>query len=289
MRTFLLDDYLVQDFVRTSQHQNKKYDPLLSGKFKELVASTNSATSYSKMLQNGKELSSKFPALLENAQSELDNFKTADDYISVTYPTEGQQNTAGQTVTVSGTVKDDCTLTLNGQAVGVGATDKKFAPVATVVEGLNRLGFVVTNKRGKTYNKDITIVGILPAPVQPSVTPSTATPYVSPSQPLTKDSPDYKCACIQKGYEVELTDPLVYSFQTVFNSLQSKYPSETRMSIADYICKAKELIETETIVKKTLLEVAQEINNGITPEIAQSISLKEEAALYVTLVKQNGQ
>lgn len=124
--------------------------------------------------------------------------------------------------------------------------------------------------------------------------PSTPTPVPEPAPapvPITsgEDSLEYKCAVINNGGPVSLSDPLVANFKYVLDSLQSKYPSYTREQISDIICMAKERIDTTTTAKKSLLEIAHGINNGITAEVAQSITLEEEAALYVGLVRQSGQ
>ena len=80
---------------------------------------------------------------------------------------------------------------------------------------------------------------------------------------------------------MELSDPTVTNFKYVFDSLQSKFPSETRMGISDSVCRAKELIDTTTTEQKTLLEVAHGINN----DSSFSPVLNEVAAYYIGQVR----
>jgi hypothetical protein len=118
---------------------------------------------------------------------------------------------------------------------------------------------------------------ITPAPPAPSPAPAATT--------VTTSSPEYKCACIQSGYEVALSDPLVTNFKYVFDSLQPKFPSKTRMGISDIVCTAKERIDTTTTAQKSLLEVAHGINNNSS----LSSSLEEVAALYIGMVRSGTQ
>lgn len=121
-----------------------------------------------------------------------------------------------------------------------------------------------------------------------SATPSAIT-YSTTETTVTKDSPEYKCACINAGCEVELSDDLVANFGYVFDSLMAKFPGYTRLNIANIVCAAKERIDTSTIAKKSLLEVAHEINNSVPIEAAGVVSLEEVAAAYVGLLRQYGQ
>jgi hypothetical protein len=193
-----------------------RYGLLVSDKYRDYVASTGIKVTQKNTWEKAKDLAAKFPDLAEKAETEMDNFRTADDYIIVTGPTEGQQFTVGLTATVQGTVKDECSLTLNGQSVGIGNTDKKFAPVVTVVEGANRLSLVVTNKRGKTYNKDITIVGIQPAPPSPAPTPyNPPSPAPTPYNPPTISLDEFNA--IQDGMTYEQVVAIVGGAGTVLS------------------------------------------------------------------------
>jgi hypothetical protein len=124
------------------------------------------------------------------------------------------------------------------------------------------------------------------APATPQSTPSSKPKTTSKSSPqtTTTKSPEYMCASIQEGYEVAANDPLVSSFATIFDALQSEYPSDARESFADVVVTAKQQLDSNTTVNQTLLEVAQGIYGSTTPEIAKSVSLQEIAAAYVTIL-----
>jgi hypothetical protein len=123
-------------------------------------------------------------------------------------------------------------------------------------------------------------------PSTPKSTPSSKTKTTTKSSPqtTTTKSPEYMCASIQKGFEVAANDPLVSSFAAIFDALQSEYPNNTRESIADSIVTAKQLLDSNSTVNQTLLEVAQGILESTTPEIAKSVSLNEIAAAYDTIL-----
>jgi hypothetical protein len=169
------------NLLRFCEGLEKKYDFVLSNGYRKDAASTNLELTAKSKVEKAKDLAAKFPDLTDKAEKEMDNFRTVDDYITTGISsgsaTEGKQYTVGQTATVQGTVKEDCTLTLNGQPVGIDSKTKGFAPAAIVVEGQNTLSLMVTNKRGRTYTKNITVVGIKPAPPPP--TPAYTPPPVS--------------------------------------------------------------------------------------------------------------
>ena len=273
-------------WLAASKDLESKYGLLVSDNYRKLVDTTKAKMDATKgYWEKAKNLAAKFPKLAEKAEKEMDNFRTVDDYISVTGVSEGQQYTAGIPISAKGTVKDDCTIAFNGQPVGVDSKIKEFAPSAVIIEGPNKLSFVVTNKRGKVYNKEITVIGIPPAPSPPSAVTTPLPPTPTPSTTVTTSSPEYKCACIDAGHEVELTDPLVTNFKYVFDSLQSKFPSNTRIDISDTVCAAKERIDTTTTAQKSLLEVAHGIDNNSS----LSSSLDEVAALYIGMVRNGTQ
>lgn len=120
----------------------------------------------------------------------------------------------------------------------------------------------------------------------PSTTPSTSSNTPAPtSTTIKKDSPEYLCASIQKGYEIELTDPLVNQFKVALDALQITFPGSTRMKIADVLVAAKKMIDEQTTAKMTLLQLAQELNKSVPPEARGTVTLEETAALYVSLLK----
>ncbi len=124
------------------------------------------------------------------------------------------------------------------------------------------------------------------APISQPATTAQPAPTPAPMETtISTASPEYKCASIQSGSEVALNDPLVTNFKYVFDSLQPKFPSKTRMGISDIVCAAKERINTTTTAKKSLLEVAHGINNNSS----LSSSLEEVAALYIGMVRNGTQ
>ena len=107
-----------------------------------------------------------------NAAKEASKYaKTVDDFISIDNVQNGQELTAQPSV-IAGTAKADCTITLNGQPVGIVAETRKFMPTVNIVEGSNTLAFVVTDKDGKTYNKNITVTGGLSPDTYKGVSPA---------------------------------------------------------------------------------------------------------------------
>ena len=110
------------------------------------------------------------PSVTETTTSEPSvPIKTADDFIT-TEVYDGQEVTSGP-VMIKGTVKEDCTITLNGQPVGIEAATKQFAPTINVVEGDNTLTFVVTDSNGKPCTKSLKLVGILSPEAYKAVSP----------------------------------------------------------------------------------------------------------------------
>ena len=106
-----------------------------------------------------------------NAAKEAPNFaETADDFISIDNVQNGQELTAQPSV-IAGTAKLECTITLNGQPVGIVPETKQFMPTVNIAEGPNTLAFVVTDANGKTYNKNITITGTLAMETYKAVSP----------------------------------------------------------------------------------------------------------------------
>jgi hypothetical protein len=100
------------------------------------------------------------PSVTETTTSEpSEPIKTADDFIT-TEVYDGQEVTAGPLM-IKGTVKEDCSITLNGQPVGIEAATKQFAPTINVVEGDNALAFVVTDINGKACTKSLKLTGVL--------------------------------------------------------------------------------------------------------------------------------
>jgi hypothetical protein len=95
--------------------------------------------------------------------------KTASDYIS-TDVFEGQEVTTGACA-VNGTVKEDCTITLNGQPVAVDATTKRFGPVINIAEGPNTLTFSIKGSSGNSVTRTLTLVGVLSPETYKAVSP----------------------------------------------------------------------------------------------------------------------
>lgn len=266
--------------LENSQDLADKYKFLLSDGYRQFVTSTNTDLVAKATVKKAQEIAEELPALLTQAGQKLDSFRTVDDLIAVEGPAEGISTfVAGASVPVKGTIKEE------GAKVSLGTTalqieDNGFSGSYVIPnEGPSKIQLVVTSKYGGTFTKEITVIGqpkpvVAPVPAPtPAPTPTTTT--------VTKDSPEYKCACIQAGHEVDLTDPLVTNFKYVYDSLQSKFPAQTRMGISDIVCAAKERIDTTTTAKKSLLDVAHGINNNAY----LSTSLEEVAALYIGMVR----
>jgi hypothetical protein len=110
------------------------------------------------------------PAVTETTTSEpSESTKTAGDFIT-TEVYDGQEVTSGPLM-IKGTVKEDCTITLNGQPVGIEGATKQFAPTINVVEGDNALAFVVTDSQGNAYTKSLKLVGVLSPEAYRAVSP----------------------------------------------------------------------------------------------------------------------
>ena len=107
----------------------------------------------------------------ETTTTETSSTKTVDDYISIDNVHEGQELTVGPSL-ISGTSKDQsCTITCNGQQVGVIPANGNFCPTVNINEGANVITFNVTDKEGKTYEKKVTVTGILSPDTYKAVSP----------------------------------------------------------------------------------------------------------------------
>lgn len=126
--------------------------------------------------------------------------KTADDFISIDNVHDGQELYVGPSI-ITGTRKADCSVTMNGQPLGITA-DGKFQPTIDLVEGNNVLNFVVTDTQEKTYKKSITIKGILTPDVYKAVSPA------GPDFAHLNKSPDTYAGtrCMYKGQIVQIME-----------------------------------------------------------------------------------
>lgn len=107
----------------------------------------------------------------ETTTTETTSTKTVDDYISIDNVHEGQELTVGPSL-ISGTSKDQsCTITCNGQQVGVIPANGNFCPTVNINEGANVITFNVTDKAGKSYEKKVTVTGILSPDAYKAVSP----------------------------------------------------------------------------------------------------------------------
>ena len=98
------------------------------------------------------------PQVSETAEPEEEEApeKTADDFITITNVSDGQQLTIGPSV-IAGTANEECSITCNGQPVGFAEGSLDFAPTITINEGPNTISFEVTDSEGETYTKTLTI------------------------------------------------------------------------------------------------------------------------------------
>lgn len=96
--------------------------------------------------------------------------KTGDDFLALEIA-EGQQVSAGPAA-VRGTVKSDCTLTLDSQPVSIDPTTKKFEAVVNINEGSNTLTFNITDPSGKDYTKILHVTGIISPETYKAVSPA---------------------------------------------------------------------------------------------------------------------
>lgn len=89
-----------------------------------------------------------------------ESVKTADDFITLEIH-NGQQINTGPAA-IRGTIKSDCSLTLNGQPVTADPATKKFDVVVNINEGPNTLTFNIKDtSSGKTYVKSLPVTGVL--------------------------------------------------------------------------------------------------------------------------------
>lgn len=118
-----------------------------------------------------------------------------------------------------------------------------------------------------------------PAPATTAPAPADDT---SPTGTLSEGDIGRVLASIEKGHEVDATDPLTAQFDAVLDSLQAKFPGETRESLADATVAGRDFIieKGKTI---TLLELAQGVDLAIPPEAAGTISVDEAFAASITL------
>lgn len=86
--------------------------------------------------------------------------KTGDYFITLEIYS-GQQINVGPAA-VRGSVKSDCSLTLDGQPVAIDPATKKFDVVVNINEGPNTLTFSIKDtSSGKTYAKSVPVTGVL--------------------------------------------------------------------------------------------------------------------------------
>jgi hypothetical protein len=103
--------------------------------------------------------------------TETSSTRTVDDFISIDNVHDGQELTVGPSL-ISGTSKDQsCTIMCNGQQVGVVPANGNFCPTVNINEGENVITFNVTDKEGKSYEKKVTLTGVLSADTYKAVSP----------------------------------------------------------------------------------------------------------------------
>ncbi len=149
-----------------------KYGLLVSDKYRNYVASTGIKMTQKSEWEKAKNLAAKFPELAEKAEKEMDNFRTFEDFVTLEGPEEGYQFSGSPiSATISGSYKEEgCSISVpNVSFTKIGKNG--FAGDITLVEGLNRIPISVTNKRGKTYLKEVTVVGVPPTPPPPPPKP----------------------------------------------------------------------------------------------------------------------
>jgi hypothetical protein len=93
---------------------------------------------------------------------------------------------------------------------------------------------------------------------------------------------EYELATINAGFRVGSSDPAIYQFLSLLDSLERKC-SNSRQQIADATVAAHEQLK-EKGVRMTLMEVMRNLNNAIPAEAARSrVSIAEIAAAFVVL------
>ncbi len=108
---------------------------------------------------------------VETAKEEGYEFqRSGDDFIS-TEIVNGQQVNAGAAV-VRGTVKVECTVTLNGQPISPDPNTKQFETLVNINEGPNTLPFDITDPSGKHYSKALSVTGVLSPETYKAVSPA---------------------------------------------------------------------------------------------------------------------
>lgn len=143
------------------------------------------------------------PAVSDTREPEKEEApeKSVDEFITITNVSDGQQLAVGPSV-IAGTAKEDCTITCNGQPVGFAPGTMDFAPTVTINEGPNAISFVVTDKNGKTYAKDLALTGILSPETYKAVSPA-GPPFAN----LNKNPDAYKgTRCQYKGKVVQIME-----------------------------------------------------------------------------------
>lgn len=134
-----------------------------------IIAAPFSATEKEKKADNTVKEETSQSAVTEEKEEEPE--KTVDAFITITNVRDGQELTVGPSV-IAGTAKEECSITCNGAPVGFAAGTMDFAPTVMINEGANTVSFVVTDKKGKTYNKNVTVTGILAPETYKAVSPA---------------------------------------------------------------------------------------------------------------------